>query len=362
MKFLYKINSRYDGFRPRVIQERLNAKGLLRLGWQKYLEEVEARDEIWVYFLGGHFTPGVYIKGVAASKDDELECVRLRIQEYSTKEPLTDAQTSAEIGEIVSTRYRQVFFVPDDWRTVANCSVSTTASTCASRRCGDCASWKALPRVDPHVLLRPARMERDSIAAFVPAFWAIPPRSFLWYEGSRVKPGINRTNGLFRRFKVGDDKLAYPFALAMVERLKKAGHAAFDAIIPIPLSPEKAQRGEFHRTKALASEISRLLEAPQRELLSLREPVGKRALRRLGATARDFETAYADAIVVEPAIEELTSVLIVDDACTEGSTLECVAQAMHALSPGLKIVAATAVQMAVAAAVADQRKLLVPQN
>jgi predicted amidophosphoribosyltransferase len=362
VKFLYKIHSAYDSFRPRVIPERASDQGLIELGWRRYFEEVEEEDEIWVYFHGGSFSPGVYIKGVAARKDDERESVWLQIHEYSTTDPLTDAETSAEIGQILSTRYRQVFFVPDGWRTVANCSLSTTASTCASRRCRDCATWKALPRVDPRVLLRPARMDTDTIAAFVPAFWAIPPRSPLWYEQARVIPGIQRTNGLFRRFKVGDARLAYPFALAMVEQLKRAGQAAVDAVIPIPLSPEKAENGELHRTKAIAEEISRLLRIRMVEFLSLSEPVGKRVLRRMGFTAREFERAYGKALVVDPRIRELSSILLVDDACTEGSTFERSAEAMLALNPVLRIVAASAVQMAVTAVLADQERLLVKKS
>jgi hypothetical protein len=39
--------------------------------------------------------------------------------------------------------------------------------------------------------------------------------------------------------------------------------------------------------------------------------------------------------------------LIVDDVCTEGSTLECTAEALLATPPKLKLIAGTAAQMAV---------------
>ena len=38
LKWLYKIYSNYDGFRPAVIPQRLLDGNLLELGWERYLE------------------------------------------------------------------------------------------------------------------------------------------------------------------------------------------------------------------------------------------------------------------------------------------------------------------------------------
>jgi hypothetical protein len=62
LKFLFKIWSGYDGFRPAEIPNRQLPGGLLRLGWGRYIEAVELGTEVWVYFHGPHaFENGVYV-------------------------------------------------------------------------------------------------------------------------------------------------------------------------------------------------------------------------------------------------------------------------------------------------------------
>lgn len=64
MKFVYKINSSFDGFRPSCIPARLEGKSL-ELGWKTYVDVVELGDEVWVYFLGPHkFVNGIYARGI----------------------------------------------------------------------------------------------------------------------------------------------------------------------------------------------------------------------------------------------------------------------------------------------------------
>ena len=71
MKFLYKINSGYDGFTPQQIPQRVSeSNGRLELGWALYLDSVSLHDECWIYFRGPHkFDNGVYIKGTISSID-----------------------------------------------------------------------------------------------------------------------------------------------------------------------------------------------------------------------------------------------------------------------------------------------------
>lgn len=289
MKFIYKIHSSYDGFRPARLPDRLRDGRFLDLGWRRYFEEVDVDDEVWVYFHGGRFTPGVYVKGVAVGKRQDEELVTLLAQEWSTTSPLTDRETSMEIAELVAPRYRQVFFVPDSWVPVGDCTLTTTAKSCILRRCKDCSAWKALRGIDPAILRRPWRMAEGVIAVYAPAYWAIPPRSFLYYEGRAIDPAVTRTSDLFRRFKVGDANLAYPFGLGMVQSLRHEWHGIVDVVVPIPLSPDKVERGELHRSRALALEVGRLLRAPVADLLSLVSPIGKRALRRVQRTGHRSE-------------------------------------------------------------------------
>jgi hypothetical protein len=65
VKYLFKINSGFDGFTPSQIPTR-QRDGQLTLGWPRYIEALEPGDEVWVYFLGRHrFTPGVYAIGAS---------------------------------------------------------------------------------------------------------------------------------------------------------------------------------------------------------------------------------------------------------------------------------------------------------
>ena len=84
MRFLYKIHSNFDGFRPGVLPNRME-DGRLRLRWRHYIDVVEKGWECWVYFHGRHkFENGVYAKGIVDSIDLEAGEVSLRVREYTT--------------------------------------------------------------------------------------------------------------------------------------------------------------------------------------------------------------------------------------------------------------------------------------
>jgi hypothetical protein len=359
VKFLYKIHSGYDGFQPARINDRMIDGKTLRLGWDKYLDVIEPGAEVWVYFRGPHkFENGVYVKGNVERVDLEGRAVFIRVRQHSTIGPLTDPASSARLAEAVAVRYRQVFVLPDDLETVLDCNVTTTAGSCARHKCGDCKTWAALPQTSVDAVRMPARLV-GRVDAYVPAYWVIPPRSFLYYEGRPIKATIRRASDLFYDFKLGGKNLAYPLALGMFSVLAKAGHLDADLIVPVPLSPDKAEKGELHRTRALAHALRPMLKAPVTECLELASPVSKRKLRGAdGYSASRFEAAYASALRVEDLPPETATVLLLDDVCTEGSTLRVTARALRAAIPGLRIIAATAGQMTVRAAVRDADALL----
>lgn len=359
MRFVFKIHSAFDGFRPARIPDRLEADGRLWLGWAKYIEIAEPRDEVWVYFRGPHrFDNGVYIKGTIDEVDLASNRVLLRVRESSTDAPLTDVVTGERIAELVARRYQQVFVVPEHVAPVAGCTLATTADTCRGRNCGFCPVWQHLPRVDPQVLGRPRRLPLG-LVAYVPAYWVLPPRNVLYRSGRPVRSEIRRTSETFSRFKAGEEDLAYPLALGMYQSLRERELTEFDCVVPIPLSPDKEAREEIHRTRLLARELAQLLGTDVIELLSLDRPISKRRLRgQLGYSAHQFETAYAAALLVDEDAELLERVLIVDDVCTEGSTLRATASELRQISTDCEIVVATAGQMTVRDAVRDPTSLL----
>ena len=359
MKYVYKIYSRYDGFTPARIPDRMEGNGkTLRLGWKHYVDVVEPGDEIWVYFHGPHsFDNGVYARGIAEDVLYDERVVLHRVTEYSTAEPLTDPRLSARIAAVVSTRNRQVFVLPEELDATPVCNMTTTAASCMAHACASCPTWKALPTVNRRILNTPHRMN-GHVDRFAPAYWVIARRSFLYKGGKGIRRGVRRSSEVFSRFKTGEAALAFPLALGMRRALAKARRLDFDAIVPVPLSPEKAERGELHRTLALSKELGRLMSAKVEQWLTLDRPISKRKLRtELGYGASTFEAAYAEALGADGRLAKAGSVLLVDDVCTEGSTLGACAEVMRELNPDVRVVASTAGQMTVKDAVKDATTL-----
>lgn len=352
MKFLYKIHSQYDGFTPRRIPDRLIEDNRLRLGWKRYIDQVNVGDEVWVYFHGPHaFVNGVYVKGFVQEVDYANLDVYLRVRNYSVESPLTDPETSRRIAEVVSPRYLQVFLYPREWDVAPRCTVNTVADSCAQRLCETCPTWKGLPLVEDYYL--PARLP-DDLTDFTPAYWVIPRRCYL---GGNVRLPFRQTSDLFYRFKMGEQALAFPLASAIYETLRRRRNLVFDCVVPIPLSPDKASANEIHRTRLLAGELARLLGVRVAEVLSLNRPISKRRLLAARYTKLDFERAYLSALEVSEKVRAFGRVLLLDDVCTEGTTIGCAYRRIREVHPSCEISAVTAGQMIVKAVVKDEQAL-----
>jgi predicted amidophosphoribosyltransferase len=142
----------------------------------------------------------------------------------------------------------------------------------------------------------------------------------------------------------------------MHQAIRAHGEREATALVPIPLSLDKAEAGEFHRTRALARELGRLLGLPVVEALSLDRPISKRRLQAGGVTSAHFERRYSAALQVDPAVRRHRRVILVDDVSTHGSTLGCAARALS--QHGVSVALATAGQMVTAAAVRDETAVL----
>jgi predicted amidophosphoribosyltransferase len=357
MNFLYKIYSGYDGFQPKRIVGRFVDRRYLLLGWKRYLDEVEVGDEVWIYFHGPHdFKPGVYVKGRVATIDRDAEKVRLRVFNYNTSSPLTDAKSSARIAAIVSARGRQVFLFPGDWETVSECTIFSNADSCSKRRCEWCPTWRKLRRIRNSEIRRPPRLG-NQISAFIPAYWAIPPRCYL--ASADIRPQIHQLTHIIKAFKTGNNKLTYPLARAIFEAVQAWGQEPdFDCVVPIPLSPDKAAKGEIHRTRLLAQELAELFGIQMKQLFRLSKNVSKRRMLSKGYSYSQFEQAYSNALEVDD-VESITHVLLVDDVCTYGGTLQVATRHLLAKKPDLQITAAVAVQMIVKSMVIDKSTICI---
>jgi hypothetical protein len=357
LKWLYKIYSNYDGFRPAVIPERFHGGKLLELGWERYLDDAETGDEVWIYFHGRHrFENGVYAKGRVHRIDRRTRKVYLRVWEYSTRKPLTDAATSARVAAVVATRYRQVFVFPTELEPIPACDLATVASTCAERLCGTCPNWQSMPPIRPADVAVPERVSAE-VKEVVSAYWVIPSRCYLYAEHKPIQIGIRRASEQFYRFKTGDHNLAYPLALGIFEALqaRRLLDDDFDAIVPVPLSPDKEARGEIHRTRLLANELAQLLDIEAAESLRLNQPISKRALR---LAPPYFEARYAKALESSETAAQYKRIMLLDDVITRGSTIAVAASRMAKLNPALEILAVTAGCMILKSSVRDEARLV----
>lgn len=346
MRYLYKINSQYDGFTPQRIPDRMEPGQIVKLGWAKYLDVLSVRDEVWVVFVGGRFAPGVYLQGLVKSINRETGMVDLRVREYSTAAPLTDPITSQVLRDIVSTRYRQVFLWPPEWKVQEQCHVAD----CGNRQCSQCDVWNSIPQIEPRHYQPPPPLRGLSV---VPAYWIVPTRCYLYYGGRPPAPWVSRITNMFSAFKVGEKRYAFPLAAGIHEALKSRGEADFDAIVPIPLSPEKAAAGELDRTGLLSAELTRMTGTRTRSYLSLSAPISKRRMQQQGYRPWQFQARYRQLLQVDPKLMELQRVLLLDDVITYGSTTAVAVAAMKALNSQLEVVVAAAGQMIVKAVVTD---------
>jgi len=353
-RFLYKIWSGYDGFSPSEIPRRMDDHDRLRLGWSRYIDVLELGSEVWIYFHGpGVKVSGVYAKGFVSAIDDKKLRVHVRVREHSKADPLDDNGTRDQIVDAVAQRGRQVFFLPDAvLPPVPDC----TLDACHRRHCDGCTRWQSIPRIGADALADPSRLP-SSLADFVPAYWVVPRRCFLWYDRLPLAPTKQAGSDMFLRFKAGEGRLAYPLALGLYEALVARGEVEFDRIVPIPLSPDKIAAKELNRTMALARELARLLGTRVGDFLSLKTAMSKRLLRNSGMSIGWFEHYYENALEVDERITQCKRVLLIDDVCDHGSTIRCAVRRIRVVHPEIEIVAATAGQMIIKEAVRDPAEL-----
>ena len=175
------------------------------------------------------------------------------------------------------------------------------------------------------------RLRADRLVA---APTAVTTRRQLNLRRVPASADLYRETRRFYAFKAGDLSQTPLYARRIAAALRAVGTARFDAVVPVPLSPDRAAAGAPHRTLALARALSRTLGAPVLELLFLAAAVTKHGDLPPDPTPRDvaaWESRYAAALVAAPVPPGVRHILVVDDAVCRGSTL---ARCIDALPQG----------------------------
>ncbi|HEV2581520.1 MAG TPA: ComF family protein [Ktedonobacteraceae bacterium] len=155
-----------------------------------------------------------------------------------------------------------------------------------------------------------------------------PPRITALRSASKYQEPLR---GCIRALKYeGNTRLAEPLGLVLAQAFRRYGLSA-DALLPVPLHPERhAKRGYNHAT-LLAQVCARHLALPCYEQMLLRH---RDTLSQVGLTPRERQQNVQGAFVCSPAFTRgaLTgrTLLLIDDVCTSGATLEACAAPLFA--------------------------------
>ena len=94
------------------------------------------------------------------------------------------------------------------------------------------------------------------------------------------------------------------------------------------------------------------------DVLSLSGPISKRRLLSAGLTQSNFEYRYYQLLQVQPEVTRFARILVLDDVCTQGSTLDCALRKIREVHPNGTFTATTAGQMILKGVVGDRRTIL----
>ncbi|GAB4406846.1 MAG: ComF family protein [Anaerolineales bacterium] len=194
-------------------------------------------------------------------------------------------------------------------------------------KCGGCG--RVGHHLCPQCLAQIAYIGTDPRAVFSANAWSATAlrgvRSVAWFE-EPLRTAIHN-------FKYnGQRVLAGPLASLLVHDWERLHHPV-DAVIGVPLHPRRQKERGYNQSHLLATEFSRATDIP----------AANKALRRVRPTLPQVTLTAAErwqnvqgAFQGEPSALAGKSVLLIDDVCTTGATLEACARA--ALDAGARAV------------------------
>ena len=87
-------------------------------------------------------------------------------------------------------------------------------------------------------------------------------------------------------------------------------------------------------------------------------PISKRRLLSAGLTQAQFEYRYYQLLQGAAEVTKYARVLVLDDVCTQGSTLDCALRRIREVHPECELTATTAGQMILKSVVTDAQLIL----
>jgi ComF family protein len=124
----------------------------------------------------------------------------------------------------------------------------------------------------------------------------------------------------------GQTSLARPLAELMGKVAREEGLSGVDAIVPVPLHPRRLRERGYNQATLMARELARTLSLPILEDVLVRSRATKTQTQLSAAERR---VNVVDAFTAEPALLAGRNLLLVDDVCTTGSTLQACADALR---------------------------------
>ncbi|MGQ9583927.1 MAG: double zinc ribbon domain-containing protein [Anaerolineae bacterium] len=197
-------------------------------------------------------------------------------------------------------------------------------------RCGGCNSlghWlcpqcrEALAWLEPPLCTQCGIPLRDGSLCRACANHPLPYlhiRSAVFFEGA-ARQAVHRLK------YVGRAALAAALAQVMLEAWERE-HVLVQAVVPVPLHPERLRERGYNQAEVLARQLARLTSLPLVE-------AGLRRTRntppQVGLSMLERQRNVEGAFWCQERQFEGQTVLLVDDVCTTGSTLRAAAQALH---------------------------------
>jgi len=360
MKFLYKINSAYDGFTPQKIEERLHNGIYIIYNWREYFDNVEKGDVVFTYFVGRGVRKGVYlIAKVSEIKRDKR--VIGKVLRYDMNEPLIPLHEFEKCKDKILTRpIGSVYVIPssldivfEDLKkkvAISEIDIKERADcyTCYRNKKFNCKSCTLL---NPNYLIKwdeevsSGIRKMSNIKEISSAFWVIP-RQAHWMRKTITQHPISE---MFYDFKSGYYYYSNLFGFGILKAIEYHPRfkVNFNYILGIPLSPDKKKNGEFDRVAKLCEIVSKELKVSYlNNGLELTKPISRRSYKLNGLGNQDFSRDYYGYVDLNTPNLNNKTILIIDDVITDGITLKTTAKKILDKFPSVHIYAATAGIMA----------------